>query len=67
MIGQNLQHVVEFVNTDEFVFPMDIVNAGKTAQSLAITLRTETDHDNFLSSMRRTFLAEGLIFVKAHL
>lgn len=46
---------------------MDIVNTGKTAEPFAITLRTETYHDNFLSSVRGALLAEGLIFDKAHL
>jgi len=64
---ENLEHVVEPIETDEFVLAVDVVDAGQAAQPFAVALGIETNHDYFLSGVRGALFAECAVLLKAHL
>jgi len=64
---KNLEHIVKFIETDEFMLAVDVVDAGQTAQSLAFALAIQTDHYDLLSGVRRAFFTERVVFLETHI
>lgn len=66
-LGEDGKHLVEFVETDEFMFAMEFVDARKAAEAGVITLRVEADHDEVFALVIRSFVAEVLVIGEAHI
>jgi hypothetical protein len=42
------KHLLKLMKTDEFVFSVELINAGETTKTTGLAFLIETDHENFL-------------------
>lgn len=65
-LGQDLQHAIELIETDELMLAMNLVNACQTTEPPAIALSIHADHDNLPATVVAALLAEVLVLLKTH-
>lgn len=66
MFSEYFKHVIEFIETDELMFAVDIIDAGEATESLTFAFGSDTDHDDFFTCVGCSLLAECLVFLKTH-
>lgn len=65
-LGQDLQHAVELIETDELMLAMDLVDTCQAAKPPAIALSIHADHDDLPAAVGAALLTEVLVLLKTH-